>query len=78
MRGSGWPAGVGSGCAEEDGEGGDGFDQQGVDAGLLVGGAVVAEVGDGAAVLGLGGELADAGGHGRVHGNAARLIASRG
>ena len=59
-------AGVGSGCAEEAGERGDGFEQQGVDAGLLVGGAAGAELGDGAAVLGLGGELADPGGHGGV------------
>ena len=59
-------AGVGSGCAEEAGECGDGFEQQGVEAGLLVGGAAGAEVGDGAAVPGLGGELADPGGHGGV------------
>ena len=59
-------AGVGSGCAEEAGERGDGFEQQGVEAGLLVGGAAGAELGDGAAVLGLGGELADPGGHGGV------------
>ena len=32
-------AGVGSGCAKEAGERGDGFEQQGVEAGLLVGGA---------------------------------------
>ncbi len=57
---------VGSGCAEEAGECGDGFEQQGVSAGLLVGGAVGAELGDGAAVPGLGGELADPGGHGGV------------
>ena len=56
-------AGVGSGCAEEAGERGDGFEQQGVSAGLLVGGAAGVEFGDGAAVLGLGGELADPGGH---------------
>src|SRR5512135_881648 len=59
-------AGVGSGCAEEAGERGDGFEQQGVEAGLLVGGAPGAELGDGAAVPGLGGELADPGGHGGV------------
>jgi len=57
---------VGSGCAEEAGERGDGFEEQGVSAGLLVGGAAGAELGDGAAVLGLGGELADPGGHGGV------------
>jgi len=59
-------AGVGSGCAEEAGERGDGFEQQGVEAGLLVGGAAGAEPGDGAAVLGLAGELADPGGQGGV------------
>ena len=74
-------AGAGSGCAEEAGERGDGFEQQGVEAGLLVGGAADAELGDGAAVLGLGGELADPGGHGGVFegGRAAgRGLASRG
>ena len=74
-------AGVGSGCAEEAGERGDGFEEQGVSAGLLVGGAAGAELGDGAAVLGLGGELADPGGHGGVFegGRAARRgAASRG
>ena len=55
---------VGSGCAKEAGERSDGFEQQGVEAGLLVGGAAGVELGDGAAVLGLGGELADPGGHG--------------
>jgi hypothetical protein len=72
---------VGSGCAEEAGERGDGFEQQGVEAGLLVGGAAGAELGDGAAVPGLGGELADPGGHGGVGegGRAARGgAASRG
>ena len=59
-------AGVGCGCAEQAGERGDGFEQQGVDAGLLVGGAAGAELGDSAAVLGLGGELADPGGQGGV------------
>ena len=57
-------AGVGSGCAEEAGQRGDGFEEQGVEAGLLVGGAAGAELGDGAAVPGLGGELADPGGQG--------------
>ena len=71
--------GVGSGCAEEGGEGGDGFEQQGLGAGLLVGCAAGMEVGYGVAVLGLGGELADAGGDGRVNaGRAARAGASRG
>jgi hypothetical protein len=46
------------GCVEEAGERGDGFEQQGVEVGLLVGGAAGLELGDGAAVLGLGGELA--------------------
>ena len=59
-------AGVGSGCAEEGGERCDGFEQQGVEAGLLVGGAPGVELGGGAAVPGLGGELADPGGHGGV------------
>ena len=59
-------AGVGSGCAEEAGERGDRFEQQGVEAGLLVGGAAGVEFGDGAAVPGLGGELAGPGGHGGV------------
>ena len=74
-------AGVGSGCAEEAGERGDGFEQQGVEAGLLVGGAAGVEFGDGAAVPGLGGKLADPGGHGGVFegGRAAgRGLASRG
>lgn len=74
-------AGVGSGCAEEAGECGDGLEQRGVEAGLLVGGAAGAELGDGAAVLGLGGKLADPGGHGGVgHGGRAarRAAASRG
>jgi hypothetical protein len=35
---------VGSGCAEEAGERGDGFEPQGVEAGLLVGGAAEAPV----------------------------------
>jgi len=70
--------GVGSGLAEEGGEGGDGFEQQGVDAGLLVGGAALLKVGDRAAVLGSAGELADAGGHGRVNGCVAARDASRG
>jgi hypothetical protein len=71
---------VGSGLAEKCCEGGDGFGQLGIDPVLLVGGAVLAEVGDRAAVLGLGGELADPGGHGRVNaGRAARARAvSRG
>jgi hypothetical protein len=49
--------GVGSGLAEEGGEGGDGFVEQGVDAGLLVSGAAFLKVGDRAAVFGLAGEL---------------------
>jgi hypothetical protein len=71
---------VGSWLAEEGGEGGDGFEQQGIGAGLLVGEVTGAELGDGAAVLGLPGELADPGGHGRVdRGWAARTgAASRG
>src|ERR1039457_6443257 len=72
-RGLGWMAGPGVPgrgravrLAEQFGERGDGFEQQGVDAGLLVGGAAGAEFGDGAAVLGLGGELAYPGGDGRA------------
>ena len=61
-------AGVGSWLAEESGERGDDFVEQGVDAGLLVGEVPGLVAGDGAAVLGLGGELADPGGHGRVDG----------
>ena len=66
---------------EQAGERGDGFEQQGVGAGLLVGGVMGAELGDRAAVLGLGGKLADPGGHGGVSqgGRAARVgAASRG
>jgi hypothetical protein len=57
---------LGSGLAEEGGEGGDGFVEHGADSGLLVGEVPGVVFGDGAAVLGLGGELAEAGGHGRV------------
>ena len=52
--------------AEQAGEGSDGLEQQRIDAFLLVGGAAGAELGDGAAVLGLGGELTDACGDGRA------------
>jgi len=45
----------GIGRGKEAGERGDGFEQQRVEAGLLVGGAAGAELGDGAAVTGLGG-----------------------
>jgi hypothetical protein len=48
--------------AEQAGKRGDGFEQQRVGAGLLVGGAAGVEVSDGAAVLGLSGELAYPGG----------------
>jgi hypothetical protein len=48
--------------AEQARKRGDGFEQQRVDAGLLVGRAAGVELGDGAAVLGLGGELAYPGG----------------
>jgi hypothetical protein len=67
-------------CVKEAGEGGDGLVQEGVDAFLVVGGAAGAELGDGAAVLGLGGELTDTGGNGRADGGgrAARGRASRG
>ena len=78
--GLGWPVAVRAGRAEEAGERGDGFEQQGVGAGLLVGGVAGVVVGDSAAVLGLGGELADPGGHGRVQASAGsgRWAASRG
>ena len=62
---------VGSWVAEEVGEHGDDFEQQGIGAGLLVGEVPGLVVGDGAAVLGLAGELADAGGYGRVDGGRA-------
>lgn len=70
---------AGSWLAEGGGERSDGFEQQGISTGLLVGGSAGAELGDGAAMLGLGGELPYPGGHGRVDdgGRAARL-ASRG
>ena len=48
--------------AEQAGERADRFEQQRVDAGLLVGGVAGAELGDRAAVFGVGGELADPGG----------------
>jgi hypothetical protein len=68
-----------AGRAEEAGERGDGFEQQGVGAGLLVSRAAGAELGGRAAVPGLGGELADPGGRGRVHGGGpARAAARRG
>ena len=49
--------------AEQAGKRGDSFEQQRVNAGLLVGGAAGVELGGRAAVLGLGGELAYPGGH---------------
>ncbi len=49
--------------AEQAGEHGDCLLPERVDAGLLVGGVAGAELGDGAAVLGLGGEPADPGGN---------------
>ena len=51
--------------AEQAGERVDGLEQQRVDAGLLVGGAAGAEIRNGVAVPGVGGELADPGGDGR-------------
>ena len=65
---------VGSGCAEEAGERGDGFEQQGVEAGLLVCGAAGAELGDGAAMRGLGGKLPDPGGVRCRRGGAGELV----
>ena len=64
IRGAG--AGV-RGRAKEGSERGYRFEQQRVDAGLLVGGVTGAELGDRAAVLGLGGELAYPGGDGGGH-----------
>jgi len=55
------------------------LEEQGVDAGLLVGCALGVELRYGLAVLGLAGELADPGGHGWVNADrAARVRASRG
>jgi hypothetical protein len=68
---SGVLAGVGSLLAEEGGERVDDFVEQGVDAGLLVGEVPGLVAGGGAAVLGLGGELAVPGGHGGVDGGVA-------
>src|SRR6266699_3840050 len=70
LGGGVWLGGVSSVTlrAEQVCESGYRFDQQGVDPGLLVGGAAGAELGDRAAVLGLGGELADSCGDGRVDG----------
>jgi hypothetical protein len=62
---------VGSWLAEEGGERGDDFVEQGVDGCLLVGEVPGLVAGDGAAVLVLGGELADPGGRGRVDGGVA-------
>jgi hypothetical protein len=67
-RRSGWAIASVIGCAEEAGERGDGLKQQRVDAGLLVGGAAGAELGDRLAVLGLGGKLAHPGGEGGTDG----------
>jgi hypothetical protein len=71
---------VGSGLAQEAGERGDGFVEQGDDSCLLVGSAAGTELCGRAAVLGLGGELTDPGGDGRVDGagRAARGGVSRG
>src|SRR6266702_8019168 len=55
---SGWGVAGLAGCAEQAGERRDCLDQQRVDAGLLVGCVPGAELGDRAAVPGLGGELA--------------------
>jgi len=52
--------------AEKAGERVDCLEQRGIDAGLLFSGAADAEFGDRAAVLGLGGELANPGGNCRV------------
>src|SRR5579864_2350818 len=76
---SGAPMGVGSWLAEVGGERSDGFEQQSIGAGLLAGGPAGAELGDGAAMLGLGGELPYPGGHGWVDdGGRAARVTSRG
>jgi hypothetical protein len=62
---------VGSWLAEEAGERGDDLERAGVGAGLLVGEVPGLVFGDGAAVLGVGGELADPGGQSRVDGGRA-------
>src|SRR5215470_541495 len=62
---------------EQAGNRGDGFEQQGAAAGLLVGGAAGVELGDGAAVLGLGGELAHPGGDRGIDGDGWRPGAGR-
>jgi hypothetical protein len=67
---------VGSGLAGEAGGCSDGLEQHGVDAGLLVGAVPGLVFGDGAAVLGLAGELTDAGGNGRVNAGQAALVAA--
>jgi hypothetical protein len=71
--GSAWAVTGVIGCAEEAGERGDGFEQQRVDAGLLVGGVPGLVLGDGTAVLGLGGELVQAGGDRGVGGGRRRV-----
>jgi hypothetical protein len=76
--GSGVVALAGSWLAEQVGERVDYFEEQRVDAGLLVGEAAGAELGDRAAVLSLGGELADPGGHSWVDGCRAARSSSRG
>ena len=67
--------------AEQSGERVDGLEQQRADTGLLVGGVTGLVFGDGAAVLGLGGELTHPGrgGRGRVRPAAGRRgVVSRG
>jgi hypothetical protein len=64
--------------AEEAGERSDGFEQLGVDAGVLVGGVLGLIVGDGAAVLGLAGELACPAGDRGAGGGGRPGMASRG
>jgi hypothetical protein len=63
---------------EEAGERADRFEQQRVEAGLLVGGVPGAELGDGAAVVGLGGELTDPGGDRGAGAGRRRDVVSRG
>ena len=64
---AGWAVAGVAGCVQEAGERCDCLEQQRVDPGVVVGVVTGAELGDGVAVFGLGGELADPGGDGRGH-----------
>jgi hypothetical protein len=75
---SGWAVAGVIESFEEAGERADRFEQQSVEAGLLVGGVAGAELGDRAAVAGLGGELAEPGGDRGAHVGRRRGVVSRG